>query len=97
MLVKVLTEPKNALIKQYQALLSVDGIDLEFTEDALREIAREAIKRKTGARGLRAIIEDIMLDVMYEAPTQKTLKKVVIDKDVVLKNKPPIYVHEKAS
>lgn len=97
MLVRVLTEPKNALIKQYQALLAVDGIDLEFTEDALREIAREAIKRKTGARGLRAIIEDIMLDIMYEAPNQKTLKKVVIDKDVVLKNKPPIYVYEKAS
>ncbi|WP_297887044.1 ATP-dependent Clp protease ATP-binding subunit ClpX [Sulfurihydrogenibium sp.] len=97
MLVRVLTEPKNALVKQYQALLSVDGIDLEFTEDALREIAREAIKRKTGARGLRAIIEDIMLEVMYEAPNQKTLKRVVIDKDVVLKNKPPIYVYEKAS
>ncbi|WP_028950922.1 ATP-dependent Clp protease ATP-binding subunit ClpX [Sulfurihydrogenibium subterraneum] len=97
MLVRVLTEPKNALIKQYQALLAVDGIELEFTEDALREIAREAIKRKTGARGLRAIIEDIMLDIMYDAPNQKTLKKVVIDKDVVLKNKPPIYVYEKAS
>ncbi|HEV09624.1 MAG: ATP-dependent Clp protease ATP-binding subunit ClpX [Sulfurihydrogenibium sp.] len=97
MLVRVLTEPKNALVKQYQALLAVDGIDLEFTEDALREIAKEAIKRKTGARGLRAIIEDIMLDVMYEAPNQKTLKKVVIDKDVVLKNKPPIFVYEKAS
>ncbi|MGC8868604.1 MAG: ATP-dependent Clp protease ATP-binding subunit ClpX [Sulfurihydrogenibium sp.] len=97
MLVRVLTEPKNALVKQYQALLAVDGIDLEFTEDALREIAKEAIKRKTGARGLRAIIEDLMLDVMYEAPNQKTLKKVVIDKDVVLKNKPPIFVYEKAS
>lgn len=97
MLVRVLTEPKNALIKQYQALLAIDGIELEFTEDALREIAREAIKRKTGARGLRAIIEDIMLDIMYDAPNQKTLKKVVIDKDVVLKNKPPIYVYEKAS
>jgi len=63
----------------------------------LRKIAREAIKRKTGARGLRAIIEDLMLDVMYEAPNQKTLKKVIIDKDVVLKQKPPIYVYEKAS
>jgi endopeptidase Clp ATP-binding regulatory subunit (clpX) len=96
-LVRVLTEPKNALIKQYKSLLAIDGIELEFTEDALREIAREAIKRKTGARGLRAIIEDLMLDVMYEAPNQKTLKKVIIDKDVVLKQKPPIYVYEKAS
>jgi ATP-dependent Clp protease ATP-binding subunit ClpX len=96
-LVRVLTEPKNALVKQYKSLLAMDGIELEFTEDALREIAREAIKRKTGARGLRAIIEDLMLDVMYEAPSQKTLKKVIIDKDVVLKQKPPIYVYEKAS
>lgn len=97
MLVRVLTEPKNALVKQYQSLLAIDGIDLEFTPDALREIAKEAIQRKTGARGLRAIIEDIMLDVMYEAPSNKTLKKVVIDKEVVKKEKPPIYIHEKAS
>lgn len=97
MLVRVLTEPKNALIKQYQNLLAIDGIELEFTPDALREIAREAIQRKTGARGLRAIIEDIMLDVMYEAPSNKTLKKVVIDKEVVRREKPPIYIREKAS
>ncbi|MEZ0323100.1 MAG: ATP-dependent Clp protease ATP-binding subunit ClpX, partial [Hydrogenothermaceae bacterium] len=97
MLVKVLTEPKNALVKQYKSLLALDGIDLDFTEDALREIAREAIERKTGARGLRAIIEDIMLDVMFEAPEMKTLKKVVIDSEVVRKEKPPIYIYEKAS
>lgn len=96
-LVRVLTEPKNALIKQYQSLLSIDGIELEFTQDALREIAKEAIERKTGARGLRAIIEDIMLEVMYEAPNLKTLKKVVIDPEVVKREKPPIYIHEKAS
>ncbi|MCX7759885.1 MAG: ATP-dependent Clp protease ATP-binding subunit ClpX [Hydrogenothermaceae bacterium] len=97
MLVRVLTEPKNALVKQYKSLLALDGIDLEFTEDALREIAKEAIERKTGARGLRAIIEDIMLDVMFEAPQMKTLKKVVIDSEVVKKEKPPVYIHEKAS
>ncbi|MEJ5173521.1 MAG: ATP-dependent Clp protease ATP-binding subunit ClpX [Hydrogenothermaceae bacterium] len=97
MLVRVLTEPKNALVKQYKSLLALDGIDLEFTEDALREIAREAIERKTGARGLRAIIEDIMLDVMFEAPQMKTLKKVVIDSEVVKKEKSPVYIHEKAS
>lgn len=97
MLVRVLTQPKNALIKQYQSLLAIDGIELEFTPDALREIAKQAIERKTGARGLRAIIEDIMLDVMYEAPNNKTLKKVIIDTDVIRKEKPPIYIYEKAS
>ncbi len=96
-LVRVLTEPKNALIKQYKKLLAMDGVDLEFTEDAIREIAREAIKRKTGARGLRAIVEEIMLDVMYEIPQKKGVKRVVIDKDVVLKKKPPVLVYEKAS
>ena len=88
----MLTEPKNALIKQYKKLLAMDGVDLEFTEDAIREIAREAIKRKTGARGLRAIVEEIMLDVMYEIPNRKDVKKVIIDKDVVLKKKPPIFI-----
>lgn len=97
MLVRVLTEPKNALVKQYQSLLAIDGIELEFTPDALREIAKEAIERKTGARGLRAIIEDIMLDVMFDAPSSKTLKKVVVDREVVRKEKPPVYIHEKAS
>jgi len=96
-LVRVLTEPKNALIKQYKKLLAMDGVELEFTEDAIREIAREAIKRKTGARGLRAIVEEIMLDVMYEIPQQKGIKKVIIDKDVVQKKKPPVLVYEKAS
>ncbi|WP_293442267.1 ATP-dependent Clp protease ATP-binding subunit ClpX [Persephonella sp.] len=96
-LVRVLTEPKNALIKQYKKLLSMDGVELEFTDDAVREIAREAIERKTGARGLRAIVEEIMLDVMYEIPQAKGIKKVVIDKDVVLKRKPPVLIYEKAS
>ncbi len=96
-LVKVLTEPKNALIKQYKKLLAMDGVELEFTEDAVREIAREAIARKTGARGLRAIVEEIMLDVMYEIPQAKGVKKVVIDKDVVLRKKQPIMIYEKAS
>ncbi len=96
-LVKVLTEPKNALIKQYKKLLAMDGVDLEFTEDAIREIAREAIARKTGARGLRAIVEEIMLDVMYEIPQAKGVKKVVIDKEVVQKKKPPMMIFEKAS
>ncbi len=96
-LVRVLTEPKNALIKQYKKLLAMDGVELEFTEEAVREIAKEAIERKTGARGLRAIVEEIMLDVMYEIPQAKGVKKVVIDKDVVLKRKQPILIYEKAS
>ncbi len=96
-LVRVLTEPKNALIKQYKQLLALEGVELEFTEDAIREIAREAIQRKTGARGLRAIIEEIMLDIMYEIPNMPGVKKVVIDKDVVRKRKEPIFVFEKAS
>ena len=75
----------------------MEGVDLEFTEDAIREIAKEAIARKTGARGLRAIIEEIMLDVMYEIPNMKGVKRVVIDKDVVRKRKEPIFVFEKAS
>ncbi len=97
MLVKVLTEPKNALIKQYKQLLAMDGVELEFTEDAIREIAREAIERKTGARGLRAIIEEIMLDIMYEIPQKKGVKKVVVNKDVVEKRSEPILIYEKAS
>ncbi len=96
-LVKVLTEPKNALIRQYKKLLAMDGVELEFTEEAVREIAREAIERKTGARGLRAIVEEIMLDVMYEIPQAKGIKKVVIDKDVVKRKKQPIMIYEKAS
>ncbi len=97
MLVKVLTEPKNALIKQYKQLLAMDGVELEFTEDAIREIAREAIERKTGARGLRAIIEEIMLDIMYEIPQKKGIKKVIVNKDVVEKRSEPILIYEKAS
>ncbi len=96
-LVRVLTEPKNALIKQYQKLLAMDGVELEFTEYAIREIAREAIERKTGARGLRAIIEEIMLDIMYEIPQKKGVKKVIVDEDVVKRRKEPILIYEKAS
>ncbi len=96
-LVKVLTEPKNALIKQYQKLLAMDGVELEFTDEAIREIAREAIERKTGARGLRSIIEEIMLDIMYEIPQKKGVKKVIVDEDVVKRRKEPILIYEKAS
>lgn len=89
-LVRILTEPKNALVKQYQKFFELDGINLEFKEDALETIAREAMKRNTGARGLRAIIEDIMLDVMYEVPSRDDITKCTITKEVVGKKEQPI-------
>lgn len=82
-LVKILTEPKNALVKQYQALLSYDGVELTFEQEALDAIAEKAIERKTGARGLRSIIEETMLDVMFDIPSQEDVTKVLITKDAV--------------
>jgi ATP-dependent Clp protease ATP-binding subunit ClpX len=94
-LVKILTEPKNSLIKQYQKLLSFDNVRLRFTDTALGAIARKAIQRKTGARGLRSILEEIMLDVMYEIPSEKTVKECLINEDTVVKKERPILVYEK--
>jgi ATP-dependent Clp protease ATP-binding subunit ClpX len=91
-LVKILTEPKNALVKQYKKLFELDGVDLEFMEDALQAIAEEAMQRNTGARGLRAIIEDIMLEVMYEVPSRLDVTKVVVTRDVILKKDKPLLV-----
>ncbi|HEM3528045.1 ATP-dependent Clp protease ATP-binding subunit ClpX [Streptococcus suis] len=82
-LVRILTEPKNALVKQYQTLLSYDDVELDFDEDALLAIAEKAIERKTGARGLRSIIEETMLDVMFEVPSQDDVKRVRVTKDAV--------------
>ncbi|MFA7435854.1 MAG: ATP-dependent Clp protease ATP-binding subunit ClpX [Bacilli bacterium] len=82
-LVKILREPKNAIIKQYQTMLKMDGVSLEFDDEAITAIAKKAHKQKTGARGLRAIIENIMLDVMYKVPNEKDLYKCIITKDVV--------------
>lgn len=82
-LVHILTEPKNALVKQYQALLSYDGVELEFSKDALEAIANKAIERKTGARGLRSIIEETMMDIMFEIPSQEDVTKVLITKEAV--------------
>ncbi len=95
-LVRILVEPKNALVRQYQKLLQMDGVELEFTEGALREITREAIRRKTGARGLRAIMEEIMTDVMYEVPSMREVKKVIVDEETVKNRTKPKYVVEKA-
>jgi len=94
-LVKILSEPKNALIKQYQKLLSFDNVHLKFTEGALVAIARKAIQRKTGARGLRAILENIMLDVMYEIPSQNGIKECIINEETITKKDKPILLFEK--
>ncbi len=95
-LVRVLVEPKNALVKQYKKLFEMEGVELEVTEDALVEIAREAIRRKTGARGLRAIMEELMLDVMFELPSLRGIRKVIVDGEVVRRKIKPIYVMKEA-
>ena len=89
-LVKILTEPKNALVKQYQKLLSMDNVELEFEEGAIRAIARQAIERRTGARGLRAIIENIMQKVMYEIPSMNDVVKCTVTEDVVVNRSEPL-------
>lgn len=93
-LVRILTEPKNAQAKQYQKLFEIDGVALEFKDEALHAVAKEAVRRKTGARGLRAILEDIMLNVMYEIPSRKEITKCAITKDVIEKKEEPILVTE---
>jgi ATP-dependent Clp protease ATP-binding subunit ClpX len=92
-LIRILVEPKNALVKQYQRLFALDGnVDLVFTEDSLNAIAREALKRKTGARALRTIVEEVMLDIMYEIPSRRDVKKVVVSKDTILQRKEPVII-----
>ena len=93
-LVSILIEPKNALTKQYAKLFSLEGVDLEFREKALIAIAKKAINRKSGARGLRSIVEHTLLDLMYELPSMTGLKKVVIDENVIKDNAKPIYIYE---
>ncbi len=95
-LVEILTTPKNALCKQYQALLDMDGVKLTFTPDALRAMAKQAIERKCGARGLRAIIEDIMLDTMFELPGDKTVTECLIDEGTVHGEKPKL-IHKRSA
>jgi ATP-dependent Clp protease ATP-binding subunit ClpX len=91
-LIRILLEPKNALVKQYQKFLELDNVQLEFKEDALKAISSEALKRNTGARGLRAIIESIMRNVMYEIPSRTDIVKCTVTKDVVVNNEEPILV-----
>ena len=103
-LIRILKEPKNSLIKQYTKLFELDGVGLEFTDDAVNAIADKALERKTGARGLRAIMEAVMLDLMYRIPSDKSISRCVIDKDIVEENLkldgdcvPEAYIEEKAA
>jgi len=93
-LVQILTEPKNALTKQYSKLFEMEGCELEFREEALRAVARKAMERKTGARGLRSILEHVLLDTMYDLPSIDNLEKVVIDESVIDSNGKPIFIYE---
>ena len=93
-LTRILQEPKNAIIKQYQKMFIMDGVTLEFEEEAIKAIAEMAVKQKTGARGLRSIIENIMLEIMFSIPEEKDLSKCIITKDVVLKQGKPICVNK---
>lgn len=92
-LIQILTEPKNALIKQFQKMFSLEGVELEFRKDALSEIAKLAIVRKTGARGLRSILEQVLLDTMYDLPSMQDVEKVVVNKAVIQGKKPPMMVY----
>ena len=95
-LVQILTEPKNALVKQYKKLFEMEKVSLKFTDGAMVAIAREALKRKTGARGLRSILENAMLDVMYDIPSQDRVREVVINEDVIYKQAQPIIIYDVA-
>jgi len=95
-LIKILTEPKNALSKQFKRLFDMEGVELDIREEALSEIAKKAIERKTGARGLRSILEDILMETMYKAPSEDSLQKVVLDAAVVRGESDPLLVYEKS-
>ncbi len=93
MLIRIMTQPKNAIVKQFESLMKMDGVKLEIKDDALKAIAKLAVSQNTGARGLRSIIEDSLMDLMYKVPDQKDLYKVVINKDVISKKSDPILIY----
>ena len=95
-LIKILTEPKNALVKQYQKLFKLDGVELEIRDDALLAIAKKAKKRKTGARGLRSIVENALLETMYELPSLEGVTKVTVDKSTIEDDATPLYIYEES-
>ncbi|HAV90823.1 MAG TPA: ATP-dependent Clp protease ATP-binding subunit ClpX, partial [Eubacterium sp.] len=88
-LVRILVEPKNAIVKQYQALFKLEDVELDFTDEALRAIAKKALERKTGARGLRSILEETMMEIMYEVPSNDQISRCVITKETVTEGKEP--------
>lgn len=94
-LVEILTRPKNALLKQYKRLFEMDGVQLKFTPEALNAVAQLALRHKSGARGLRAILENAMLDIMYEIPSQPNIKEVVVNEDVIMKKEQPLLLYQK--
>jgi ATP-dependent Clp protease ATP-binding subunit ClpX len=94
-LVDILTKPKNSLVKQFQKLFEMDGVKLKFTKGSLTAVAKEALNRNSGARGLRAILENAMLEIMYDVPSRSGIKEVVINEDVVVKHEPPLIVYQK--
>ncbi|MPM80943.1 ATP-dependent Clp protease ATP-binding subunit ClpX [bioreactor metagenome] len=93
-LINILSKPKNALVKQYRKLFELDDVELEFNNDALEAIAEEAIKRNTGARGLRAIMEDVMQNIMFDIPSEETITKVIITKDTIENKNPEVIKSE---
>ena len=94
-LVNILTEPKNALVKQYKRLIGLDNVELEITDDAVSAVARKAIELKTGARGLRTILENLMIDTMYDLPSEPDVEKVVVDENVVVNGAKPTIIKKK--
>ena len=93
----ILTKPNNAILKQYKKLLSIDGVELKYDNKALKTLANLAIERKTGARGLRSILESILMETMYKVPSEESLNKVVLDASVVKGESEPLMVYEKAT
>jgi ATP-dependent Clp protease ATP-binding subunit ClpX len=96
-LVQILTEPKNALVKQYGKLFAMEGVELEIRPSALKAIAKKALDRKTGARGLRSIIEQSLIDTMFDLPNSSNVEKVVVEESTVDENKPPLLVYREAA
>ena len=96
-MIRILKEPKNAILKQYQALFAMDGVELEFDDGALSAVAEKTLEKKTGARGLRSIMESVLLPVMYEVPGDKTIEKVIFTADSVKNGAPPELVKNKNS
>lgn len=94
-LVRILKEPKNSIVKQYHKIFAIDGVELEITDDALKEVAQEAIEKETGARGLRAILEETMMEVMYQIPSMDDVEKCIVDKNCVKNRKMPKLIRKK--